>query len=65
MFDDAAIGMATMTLQGRIVRANTALCRILGRGRDELLGIAYGAAVDDDQGLADAIDGIVNGAPTW
>ena len=33
VFDDAAIGMATMTLQGRIVRANTALCRILGRGR--------------------------------
>ena len=31
MFDDAAIGMATMTLQGRIVRANSALCRILGR----------------------------------
>ena len=63
MFDDAAIGMATMTLQGRIVRANTALCRILGRGPDELLGIVYGEAVDDDQALADAIKDIVdNGA---
>jgi PAS domain S-box-containing protein len=60
VFDDAAIGMATMTLQGRIVRANKALCRILGRGSAELLGSAYGAAVDDDQALADATSAIVD-----
>ena len=60
VFDDAAIGMATMTLQGRIVRANSALCRILGRGSAELLGSAYGAAVDDDQALADATSAIVD-----
>jgi PAS domain S-box-containing protein len=60
VFDDAAIGMATMTLNGRIVRANTALCRILGRRSEELLGIAYGEAVDDDQALADATTAIVD-----
>ena len=60
VFDDAAIGMATMTLQGRIVRANDALCRILGRGSEDLLGIAYGAAVDDDEALADATAAIVD-----
>ena len=59
VFDDAAIGMATMTLQGRIVRANTALCRILGRESEELLGSAYGAAVHDDEALVDATTAIV------
>jgi len=60
VFDDAAIGMATMTLHGRIVRANNALCRILGRRSEELLGIAYGEAVDDYQALADATTAIVD-----
>ncbi len=60
VFDDAAIGMATMTLQGRIVRANTALCRILGRRSQELLGAAYGAAVEDEPGLTDATTAIVD-----
>ena len=57
VFDDAAIGMATMTLQGRIVRANNALCRILGRRSEELLGIAYGAAVEDEPGAGGRDDG--------
>ncbi len=60
VFDDAAIGMATMTLQGRIVRANDALCRILGRSSQELLGSDYGAAVEDEQALADARTAIVD-----
>ena len=60
VFDDAAIGMATMTLQGRIVRANTALCRILGRRSQELLGSAYGTAVEDEDALADATTAIVD-----
>jgi PAS domain S-box-containing protein len=60
VFDDAAIGMATMTLQGRIVRANAALCRILARSSQELLGSDYGAAVEDGQALADARTAIVD-----
>ncbi len=60
VFEDAAIGMATMTLEGRIVRTNGALCRILGLKSEELLGSPYGAAVRDDDGLADAITAIVD-----
>jgi PAS domain S-box-containing protein len=60
VFEDAAIGMATMTLQGRIVRANEALCRILGRVGDELLGSEYGAAVGDQPDVAEAIAAIVD-----
>ena len=59
VFDDAAIGMATMTLQGRIVRANDALCRILGRAGDDLLGSEYGVAVGDEPEVGDAIAAIV------
>lgn len=59
VFDDAAIGMATMTLQGGIVRANNALCRILGRSRETLLATPYGTALGDEQAVADAIAAIV------
>src|SRR4051812_19408699 len=51
VFEDAAIGMATMTLHGNIVRANDALARMLGQDRPQLLGVAYGAAVGDEDAL--------------
>ncbi|WP_084151691.1 PAS domain S-box protein [Nocardioides halotolerans] len=60
VFEDAAIGMATMTLQGRIVRANDALCRMLGVAADDLLGSPYGEALGDEEGLADATSAIVD-----
>ncbi|MDN4173527.1 PAS domain S-box protein [Nocardioides sp. SOB77] len=41
IFDDAAIGMATMTLDGRIVRANRHLVGLLGDDADALIGTAY------------------------
>ena len=59
VFDDAAIGMATMTLQGSIVRANAALCRILETASGKLLGSSYGAAVDDRDGVREATTAIV------
>lgn len=59
VFEDAAIGMATMTLQGSIVRANDALARILGGEREALLGAPYGDVVSDPEGLADAVRAIV------
>jgi PAS domain S-box-containing protein len=43
VFDQAAIGMATMTLTGTVVRANRALARLLGVGEDELVGRPYAA----------------------
>jgi PAS domain S-box-containing protein len=59
VFEDAAIGMATMTLHGNIVRANDALARMLGQDRPQLLGVAYGAAVGDEDALDEAVTSIV------
>ncbi|GAA2724143.1 PAS domain S-box protein [Cellulomonas aerilata] len=41
VFEEAAIGMATMTLTGSVVRANRALAEVLDRPNDELLGADY------------------------
>src|SRR5438105_13379984 len=38
VFKEAAIGMATMTLAGRVVRANAAFARLLGWTQQELVG---------------------------
>lgn len=43
VFDDAAIGMGTMTLSGRLVRANASLGRLLARSEAELVGETYAA----------------------
>lgn len=42
VFDQATIGMATMTLNGSIVRANRALVEMVGRPADHLIGLDYG-----------------------
>jgi PAS domain S-box-containing protein len=41
VFEEAAIGMATMTLTGRIVRANRALAELLGHRVEDLVGLPY------------------------
>ena len=41
IFDDAAIGMATLTLDGRIVRMNRYLTQLLGSDNDDLIGTPY------------------------
>jgi PAS domain S-box-containing protein len=41
VFEEAAIGMATMTLTGNVVRANRALAAVVGRPVAELLGADY------------------------
>ena len=41
IFDDAAIGMATLTLDGRIVRMNRYLTHLLGSDTDDLVGTPY------------------------
>lgn len=62
VFDDAAIGMATVTLAGRVVRANGALAELLGRPVDALVGTTYaelaGAAAPR---VAGALDEILDG----
>ena len=49
VFDQAAIGMATMTLTGTVVRANSALARLLEVDEEELVGHPY-AALAPEQG---------------
>jgi PAS domain-containing protein len=48
VFADAAIGMGTLTLSGRLVRANRELARLLGRSADSLVGTAYGELTGGD-----------------
>ena len=48
-FDQAAIGMATVTLTGRIVRANEALEAIPGVGSGELVGVPYDGLVSPNE----------------
>jgi PAS domain S-box-containing protein len=59
VFEDAAIGMATMTLEGRIVRANEALCRIVQRPAEALLGSSYGVVMADEAAMQQATEAIV------
>ena len=62
VFDDAAIGMATVTLAGRLVRANGALAELLGRSTDELVGMPYAdLAVPVADRVAAAIDELLQG----
>src|SRR4051794_4484294 len=41
IFEEAAIGMATMTLTGNVVRPNRALATVVGRPMAELVGLPY------------------------
>jgi len=40
-FDASAIGMAICSKEGRWVRVNESLCRIVGYSREELLGVSF------------------------
>ncbi len=62
VFDDAAIGMATVTLAGQVVRANAALAALLDRGLEELIGCSYGDLTGGRADLVDdALDQILSG----
>jgi PAS domain S-box-containing protein len=62
VFEDAAIGMATMTLAGRIVRANRYLAQLLGISADELVGTALADLAEDPPAVADALLSLDAGA---
>jgi len=63
VFDVAAIGMATVTLAGQLVRANSAMTTILGRPVSQLIGTSYadlaGAAAEQ---VEHAVGDILSGA---
>lgn len=53
VFDRAAIGMATLTLNGSVVRANAALAEMMRCEPLDLVGIDYGQLTE---GMGDALD---------
>jgi hypothetical protein len=59
VFEEAAIGMATTTLTGRLIRANRALASLMGHPADGLVGVSYGELTHDgDGGVAAALEDI-------
>jgi len=62
VFEDAAIGMATMTLSGRVVRANPSLGRLTGRPVQQLIATSYADLAGDQAVLVlEALDKVVSG----
>jgi PAS domain S-box-containing protein len=57
VFDEAAIGMAIMTLSGSIVRANRALAALMRCEVDDLVGVDYGRLTS---GQADLLEGALD-----
>lgn len=57
VFEEAAIGMATMTLTGRLVRANRALAALMRRTPSELVGVFYGDLTD---GRSEQVTGVLD-----
>jgi PAS domain S-box-containing protein len=55
VFEDAAIGMGTMTLSGRLVRANRVLGNLLARPVASLVGEPYASLTDSGQEVEDAL----------
>ncbi len=59
VFEEAAIGMATMTLNGRLVRANRALAGLVGRSVADLVGESYAAITGEGKVLESALQRIL------
>jgi PAS domain S-box-containing protein len=55
VFEDAAIGMATMTLAGRIVRANRNLAELLESPVESLVGVALADLAEAREPIEDAL----------
>ena len=64
VFEDAALGIAALDLEGRVLAANPALERLLGRSKDALLGhllADYGAPGIDREALHERYRELVRG----
>jgi PAS domain S-box-containing protein len=55
VFEEAAIGMGTMTLAGRVVRANRKLAEIFGLTSDEIVGRPYAALATNEDVVGEAM----------
>jgi PAS domain S-box-containing protein len=63
VFEDAAIGMATMTLAGRLVRANHSLAQLLDISAEDLVGVALAELAEEADAITDALLGLDAGEP--
>jgi diguanylate cyclase (GGDEF)-like protein/PAS domain S-box-containing protein len=65
-FEDAAVGMALVGLDGRWQRVNDALARLLGYPADQLAGMRFSDVTPDDDVPLDeaALEALVNGRIT-
>ena len=54
VFERAAIGMATLTLNGSIVRANRAMAHLMGAEAADLVGVDYGRLTEGEGEALDA-----------
>jgi PAS domain S-box-containing protein len=63
IFEDAAIGMATMTLAGRLVRANRNLGELLQTTPDKLMGVALADLAREPEAINDALVSLDAGEP--
>jgi PAS domain S-box-containing protein len=62
VFDEAAIGMATMTLAGRLVRVNRAFADLFHRDETRLVGEEYASLVSDfTDAIVGSLEDICNG----
>jgi two-component system cell cycle sensor histidine kinase/response regulator CckA len=48
-FEQAAVGMAHLSLEGRFLRVNARFCQILGYTREEMLEMSYGRLLPADE----------------
>jgi PAS domain S-box-containing protein len=55
-FEQAAVGMAHVGLDGRCLRVNQKLCGILGYGHDEMMGLTFADMTHPDDREADLAD---------
>ncbi|BAZ51160.1 PAS/PAC sensor signal transduction histidine kinase [Nostoc sp. NIES-4103] len=62
-FEQAAVGIAHLTVDGRWVRVNQKLCEILGYSQEELLGLTFGEIIHPDNWETDLnyIDQLLTG----
>ncbi|WP_333572860.1 PAS domain S-box protein [Sphingomonas sp.] len=59
IFDGATVGLSEVTPDGRFLRVNEELCRIVGRRQDELLGMTI-ADVTHPESLQPSIDAVAD-----
>jgi PAS domain S-box-containing protein len=63
IFEEAAVGLSEITLDGRFRRVNNEMCRIVGRSRNELVGLSVAEVTFPEDRIATmlSVERILNG----